>query len=316
MIPIQSNLNFRKLIQLIGAGIILIGVFALWVGPQEIFTYYSFTSGGKFHFDGFEFGSFMFAVITIQVIGYYSIALSCIPLGYSHLKLRPWARKLTLTLLWDWMVLGVPLSIIAFLMLITSKDLPPSSLPILGLIFVGIYPVLPLQLIKFYNTQGVQKAIPQQSDHVGWFEQMPQIILVLGNLMIFYIFVLHIPLLFNGIFPFLGRYASGIQGIQLIDLSVLILVFLAWGVLGKKTWAWWGSIVYFLLMILTSTVTFLSNSPKEIFALMKFAPLEQEIMQKVPIQSTHFLFFFTIPLLITFMILITSKPYFSRKTAP
>lgn len=313
MTPIQQNLNFRKIIQFIGAGFLLLGIFALIVAPIEIFTYYSFTSGGKFHYEGFEFGSLMFAIITIQVIGYYAISLICIPLGYAHLRLHPWARKFSLTLLWDWLVLGGPLSIIAFLMLVTSKDLPPDSLPFLGLIFVGIYPIMPFLFIKLYNSQGIKKEFQQPSDSGGWFELTPQIILVSGSLMIFFILAINMPLLFNGIFPFFGKFTSGSQGVQLIDLSVIILVLLTWGVLTKKIWAWGGSVLYFLIMILTSTITFLRNPLKDLFTSTKFAPLEQEILLKMPFQGYHFLIFFSIPLIITLIILIKSKPHFNRK---
>ncbi len=312
MAHIRSYLNLTKLVQLIGAGILLFGVFTLWVGPLEIFTYYAFTSGGKFHFAGFEFGSLMFAIITVQVVGYYALALICIPLGYGHLKLHRWARKVTVTLLWDWIALGLPCSIVAFLLLITSKNFSPGSLPILGMIFLLIYPIAPLLMLKFYNSRRVQDLYKTQAPHEGWIDRTPLSILVSGSLIIFFIIVLHIPLLFNGIFPFWGKFTSGMQGVQLIDLSVIILIFLTWGVLNRKLWSWWGSILYLTLLIITSTMTFLTNSPDNILAQMKFAPFEQEIFLKIPIQGYHFAFIFVLPLLISLSILLTFKRYFER----
>ena len=59
----------------------------------------------------------MFANIVIQIAGYYIIAAMCIPLGYGHLKLRWWARAAMTTLLVDWLIVGLPLSLIALVML-------------------------------------------------------------------------------------------------------------------------------------------------------------------------------------------------------
>lgn len=288
----------------------MVGVFAALVGPLEIYTYYLFSSGGRFHYDGFDFGSLMFGNITIQVIGYYLIALVCIPLGYGHLKLRNWSRIIALILLWDWLVLGLPLSIILFFMLLTSKDIPQNSLPLLGLIFLVIYPLLPLILLKFYRTANVQLSFQHKGSDEGWFEQTPQPIFVLGSLMIYFVGVLHIPLLFNGIFPVFGNFMFEYKGILLIDISVVLLIFLTWGILGKRLWAWWGTLAYFILMILSSTITLLTVTPQEIYTHMKFAPLEQKIMMNLPLQGIHFLFFIVLPLFITLIILITSRRYF------
>jgi len=313
---ISVRKNYKMHIQLIGAGIFLLGLFALIFAPLEINTYYSFTTGGKFHYEGFEFGSLMFAIITVQVVGYFAIALICIPLGYCHLTLQSWTRKMTLALLWGWLVLGSPLSIVAFLLLITSKNLPPASLPFLGLIMVAIYPVFPLLLIKLYNSQGIQKTFHQHSEKTYWLKKMPLRILVSVCLMVFFIFALYMPLLFNGIFPFFGKFHTGLQGVYIIDFAIIILALLTWGVITKKIWAWWGSILYFLLMTISSTMTFLRNSPDTIFSFQKFAPMEQDIVKNVPIQSVHFLLFFTTPLVITLIILIISKPHFTRKPSP
>lgn len=63
----KSFFSIRKLLQLIGIGFIFFGLFFLWAGLLKIYTYYAFIPGGKFHFEGFGVGSFMFAYITVLV---------------------------------------------------------------------------------------------------------------------------------------------------------------------------------------------------------------------------------------------------------
>ena len=113
----------KKLIWFIGLALLLGGLFAALLGPVELYCFYLFAEGGRFHYEGFNFGSLMFGNIAIQIVGYYIIAAIGITLGYGHLRFRPWARTITLTLLWDWLILGLPLTIILFLILLTAKDL-------------------------------------------------------------------------------------------------------------------------------------------------------------------------------------------------
>ena len=68
-----------------------------FIGPLEMYCFYLFSEGGRFHYEGFGFGSFMFANIAAQIVGYYLIALVAIPLGYGHVKRLRWARTLSLT---------------------------------------------------------------------------------------------------------------------------------------------------------------------------------------------------------------------------
>jgi hypothetical protein len=93
-----ENHDFRDLskwIKILGYLFFLVGVAAVVIAPLEIYTFYLFSEGGKFHYEGFGFGSFMFGNIAIQIFGYYAIALICIPLGYGHLRLQQWSRKVT-----------------------------------------------------------------------------------------------------------------------------------------------------------------------------------------------------------------------------
>ena len=85
----------------IGIPLLSVGIVAAFMGPIEMYCFYLFSEGGRFHYEGFGFGSFMFGNIASQIIGYYLIAFVCIPLGYGHLKKRRWARTLALTALWS-----------------------------------------------------------------------------------------------------------------------------------------------------------------------------------------------------------------------
>ena len=145
----MNNKIASHIITIIGLLLSFIGIIAAFVGPLEIYCYYLFSEGGRFHYEGFGFGSFMFGSITMQILGYYIIALICIPLGYGHLKKHIWVQKISLTLLWTWFIVGIPILPILFFIIVTSKE--PSLLFIIlsAILSLLSYTLIPALLIKF-----------------------------------------------------------------------------------------------------------------------------------------------------------------------
>jgi len=125
----KSIFNLGLLFRLGDIFLLFVGLASLFITPAEIQVYSQFQDGGRFAYEGFGFGSLMFAIISVQVLGYYLIALICLPLGYDHLRLQRWIRPASEMLLADWLVLGLPLTLIAFALLLTSKDIAAGALP-------------------------------------------------------------------------------------------------------------------------------------------------------------------------------------------
>ena len=182
------------ILAVIGGLLLFIGIAAAFLGPAEMYCFYLFSEGGRFHYEGFGFGSFMFGNIASQIIGYYLIAMVFIPLGYGHLKKRRWARTLSLTSLWFWLVVGVPLIVVGLFILLSTKDLSPAGALIIA-VFLGIsYLVMPGLLIRFYQSKNVRSTFETKAPKSYWIEKLPIPILVLCSLYLFYIIVLHIPI--------------------------------------------------------------------------------------------------------------------------
>ena len=141
---------------LIGILLLLVGIPVGFLGPIEAYTFYLFSEGGRFAYPGFGFGSFMFGNIASQIIGYYSIAILLIPLGYGHLKTRRWARTLSLALLWVWLVVGAPLALLFLVILGASKDIT-MAVAIATMVLLALsYLVLPAAMIHFYRSRNVR----------------------------------------------------------------------------------------------------------------------------------------------------------------
>jgi hypothetical protein len=304
----------RKVIVVaIGSLLMLIGVTAAIAGPVEMYCFSLFSQGGRFHYEGFGFGSLMFGNIASQIIGYYLIAMVFIPLGYGHLRRRRWARPLALALLWFWTILGIPISLAFLFALLSAK--PLSSVLALAVVIAVVvaYPAIPSVLIRFYRREDVRTTFEEGDSESCWIEGLPVPILVLGLLFAFYVVVLHILILFNGIFPLFGIWMTELPGIALIDIASLSLVVLIWGVLARRRWAWWGSLLYFALITVSWVLTLATSTWSDILRSVDFPPFEMEMLEGLPLQGFHLAILVGVPLLLTIGAILRAKGCFDTR---
>jgi hypothetical protein len=223
---------------------------------------------------------------------------------------RRWARTLSLTLLWFWLVVGMPLTIVFLFILVTAKNLSLATVLIAIVALGASYLVLPGLLIRFYRSQDVKLTFETRDPRSYRIEELPLPILVLCALYSFYAIVLHVPIFFNGMFPLFGDFVYELPGILMLDVSIMLLVCLIWGTWRRNSWAWWSSLVYFGLLTSSSILTFAKSDYLDILSMMKFAPLEMKALQGLPFQGFYFAVFFGVPLLITLGLIIASKRHF------
>ncbi|MGQ9682944.1 MAG: hypothetical protein ACUVX9_10435 [Anaerolineae bacterium] len=70
----MSRRRLSYLLAAAGVVLLVIGGAAAFIAPIEVCGSYLFVEGGRFHYDGFGFGSFMFANIACQVLFYCLVA--------------------------------------------------------------------------------------------------------------------------------------------------------------------------------------------------------------------------------------------------
>lgn len=312
-----------------GGLMVLVGGGALVLAPLETICFTWFAEGGRFGYEGFGFGSFMFGNLAIQIAGYYLIAALLIPLGYGHLTLRPWIRPITQALVWCWLVLGVPLTVVLLFILLASKTLTVAVA--LGAVAACVlaYAVLPAVLLRFYRGAGVTAAlvpdapadrdaaaagsrrdaaplVPRPAPLVAGDLDVPRLV-VLG-LEAFYLVALHVLLLFRGLFPRWTGWATGVPGLALIDAAVVILLLLAWGTYRRSRLAWWGALAYFGAMGVLWVGTLVRTSWVELLAVLSFPPTEVDILDGIPLQGWHLALLVGLPLLLTLVAVLRARP--------
>jgi hypothetical protein len=280
------------LVRLFGVAALLAGLSIAFIGPLEMICFYWFGEGGRFHYPGFRFGSFMFANIAAQIACYYAIGIALIVLGYGHLARRRWVRPLVLAGLSFWRLLGLPLSLVFLVVLVASKEVTPAFLVLTVVLLAAAYLGVPWWLRRFYRSRDLLLTLETRDPHEHWLEQLSTPILTLCLLYLFYEIALHIPILLNGLYPLFGTFLTRLPGIAALDVSIWVLAALTWGTFKRQRWAWWGGLAYWGGLTLSTVVSLASTGYLELLDLLALPPREIEFLDGVPLQGVHLALFF------------------------
>ena len=125
----------------------------------------------------------MFANIASQVTGYYLIALVLLILGYGHLKTRKWAAKLSVSLLYFWLIIGIPLIITVLFILAGTKEISTTIALLILAVSILSYAVFPPLLILFYKNRNIIYTFEKIDKTTCWIERIPVSVLTLSGLL-------------------------------------------------------------------------------------------------------------------------------------
>jgi len=308
-----SEAKAGLLIKILGILQLAIGLLSLGIAPLEIYSFYLFSEGGRFYYDGFGVGSFLYGLIFAQIIGYYLIAFIFIPIGYGHLTLKLWALKLSKSCIWFWILFGLPIMMF-FLPLLSMKEIevkyPIFFSAFIILLFIIIIPGL---LLSFYNQKNVKELFQNKNYSDAGIRNIPTNGYLLLLVYILYIMIFHIMLFYKGIFPFFGKFLIDFKGLLLYDLCVLLMFLLIYGLLKRKYWTWILSITFFVLMSISTITTLINYQYINIIELLDFPKLENDIFMKLPLKSSYILIAIVGILLLTIILIIKTKSYYIKE---
>lgn len=300
-------------IKILGILQLAIGLLSLGIAPLEIYSFYLFSEGERFYYDGFGVGSFLYGLIFAQIIGYYFIAFIFIPIGYGHLKLKVWALKLSKSCIWFWIIFGLPIMMF-FLPLLSMKEIdvkyPIFFSAFIILLFIIIIPGL---LLSFYNQKNVKELFKNRNYSNAIIRNIPMNGYLLLLVYILYILIFHVMLFYKGIFPFFGKFLIDFKGLLLYDLCILLMFLLIYGLLKRKYWTWILSIIFFVLMSISTFMTLINYQYINIIELLDFPKLENDIFAKLPLKSSYILMAIVGILLLTIILIIKAKKYYTKE---
>lgn len=300
------------LIKILGILQLAIGLFSLGIAPLEIYSYYLISEGGRFYYDGFKIGSFLYGLIFAQIIGYYFIAFIFITIGYGHLKLKVWALKLSKSCIWLWIIAGLPIMIF-FLPLLSMKEIDVQY-PILfaASIIILIIAIIPGLLLAFYNQNNVKKLFKNRNYSEAVIRNIPMNAYLLLLVYILYIMIFHIMLFYKGIFPFFGTILIDFKGLLFHDLCILLMFLFIYGLIKRKFWTWILSITFFVLMSISTITTLINYQYINMIELLDFPKVENDIFMKLPLKSSYIIMAIVGILLLTIVLILKTKNYYNK----
>jgi hypothetical protein len=308
----QILANRRLQVRGLGAAVLLAGVGAALIGPVEVSAFYLFVEGGRFHYEGFRFGSFMFAYIALQVAGYYGIAVVGTVLGYGLVRLRQWSHAVVDTLLWFWLIWGFPLTVVMIVMLVVSKKPSPGFLIAIAPLALIAYPVGPVLLVRALRSPGVVAAFEARGPGPSPLEAIPLTVRLAGVHLVGFILGLHFLLLLNSIFPWFGTFLSGPGGALAIGVLVVALVWLTWGLLLMKRWAWWAGMSTLGLITVSSAITFARHTLADVIDVVGFPAAEMVWFEGVPfLRMPYVALALVVPVLVALGLLLVSRRHYA-----
>lgn len=285
----------------IGVLMLTAGIFLAVLAPLELLCIPWFMEGGRFHYEGFGPGSFMFAFIIAQVVVYAVLAAFLILLGYAHIKQRIWAASLSRACLWAWLLIGLPVLPMLFFLVLAQKEMGAATAVALAAMFCAAYFVLPALFIRFYAGRNVTLTLGARDGAGGGrLFQASVRTLTAAVLFIYLGVVCIILLLFGGLYPAFGALVTGMPGAAALCIAALLCVALAWARFRGFCWARWGSALLAGLMAATCIITFSSNGYPELLAKLALPARELDAFRGLPLQGWHFAVLTALPFLAGF----------------
>lgn len=286
-----------------GVLLTLAGLGLAMLVPLELQCYAWFAPGGRFYYPGYGYGSLMFANITLQIIAYALLAALLLPLGYGHLRLRPWSARWMRGAMLAWLALGLPVAVAALAVLYAQKELSlAAGLACLALAILT-YPALPLLLLRLYRTTSIRGLLADSSTQVN------DIATALGLILAVTAILWMVPALFRGLWPALTGWLTGTPALVLDVLCGLgtLAMAIVWLVGRWRPW----SLTLALLASLGPlwTVTLATTPWTRLLALLDLPALEHKALSGVPLHGAYLAALVLLPLILTVgLILRGSRP--------
>lgn len=237
---------------------------------------------------------------------YAALAIVLIILGIGSLRLRRWARALTLILSWISLIGGVLATILitAFLPaafaagLRRAADANPNagSLPTgvtaviltLVIIFFAIFLVaIPLSFVLFYSRKDVAETCQHHDPVERWTDRCPLPVLAASVLFaygaIYHVFVgITTPMI-----PSFGRYLTGVPGAAVCLSQAILELLLAVWFYRVRLFAWWIALASLLVFGISSTLTYRFGDLLSAYSRMGWGQQQIDLMNRTPMFRGH-----------------------------
>ncbi len=274
-------------------------------------------------------GQFFSAVAT-----YAFIAVALIALGIGSVQMKRWARALTLVTSWYWVIMGTLATVLLTAVLpvtvrgalaqaqnsaaeTPSADMSTGIMAVmltLIIVVLAFFLVLvPIAFVIFYSRKDVAETCRHRDPVERWTDRTP--LPVLGASVALCTEALY--LLLTGIttplFPFFGRYLTGIPAAACLVASAALDSYLAIALFRLQSTGWWIAILAAPVRIFSVVLTFARTDVMEAYSKMGMSDAQLQMLNSNPMFRGHVLVWWgLIAMLLFFGYLLWLKRFFKQ----
>lgn len=263
----------------------------------------------------------------VAVVIYFGLAVSFIWLGVGSIQCRRWAHALTLIASWIGLISGIsitivftavlPVSFLAGMHAANNQNAGVSTgvmaaiLTFMIVIFAVCLIGIPTAFVIFYSRRNVLETCRRRDPVERWTDRCP--LPVLAACVLFISGAVYS--LFFGIttpiFPFFGKYITGIPaGIVFVFFAALDF-FLAWAVFRRRIFAWWLAVCVIGIRIISYAITFERRNILEAYSRLGWSSASIQMLRQNPIARSGVIQWWGLGVSLVFLgYLIYLKKYF------
>lgn len=277
------------------------------------------------------------AQIVSGIVSYGVIAAAFVTLGIGSIRMLRWARALTLVSSWYWLVVGVLVTILLTAVMPmamrtalakaqqNTPNAPPPELTTgimavmvtFFIVFAALFLVaIPIAFIVFYSRNDVALTCRHRDPVERWTDRAPlpilgaSVVLFVGAL---YMFVTGIS---TPLFPFFGRYLTGIAGGACFFVLGAIDLYLAVGIFRLQSSAWWIAVLLSPVRLLSMALSYARADLMQAYGKLGFSDTELQTLNSTPMFRSHVILWWSlISLILFFAYLIWLKRFFKPPAA-
>jgi hypothetical protein len=236
-----------------------------------------------------------------MLLFYLLLAVWLIWMGIGSVMARRWARALVLVVSWLWLIVGVmAMASMVFIMpgmytqMNRTGQMPDAMMAIFKAVMFGFlavfYVIIPAVLVLFYGSRHVRATCESRDPTVRWTDRCPLPVLALSLMAVFWACCLPTIGIYGWTLPFFGLIVTGAAGAVVALVSIVLLVYVAWGTYRLDIKAWWCAVAMVIAWGLSAGMTFSRASLMEFYEKMNFPAQQMELMKQMMPSGSAWMF--------------------------
>ena len=277
-------------------------------------------------------GQFLSGVAT-----YAFMAAALLGLGIGSVQMKRWARALTLVTSWYWLIMGTLVTVLLTAVLpVTMRSAlaqmkqsgpnapsPEMSTAVIAvmltvlIIFMAFFlVVVPIAFVVFYSLKDVAETCRHRDPVERWTDRTPLPVLFASVVLFTGAMYLLVTGITTPLFPFFGRYLTGVAGAACFLAMGALDVYLAIALFRLQSAAWWIAICTLAIRLFSMALTYARADMMTAYSKMGMSDAQLQMMNSSPMLRGHVLLWWSLLSMVFFFgYLLWLKRYFKAPSA-